>query len=118
VANEGNRARSSSAEAIEIEGIKVAPPLTKRQAHSLMSHGLLADSADTLIGAWLRVASMWAELLNRHEWTLGDSAPREGQRRVVLHRDAPPSHFVTDGSEWVCSVRKSGIRSAFHPILL
>jgi hypothetical protein len=26
--------------------------------------------------------------------------------------------FVTDGSEWVCSVRTSGIRSAFHPILL
>jgi len=61
VGNEDNHARLSGADAIEVEGITVAPPLTRDQARTLASYGLLADRTASLISAWLRVESMWAE---------------------------------------------------------
>ena len=61
MANEGKPTRSTGAEAIEVEGIKFAPPLTRNQAQTLVSYGLPADSADSLMAEWLDVESMWAE---------------------------------------------------------
>ena len=125
VANEGNHARSSGAEAIEVEGIKVAPPITSNQAQTLVSYGLLADSVDGLIAAWLRVESMWTETVDQARIDPGDIRLLEkvnGEwsfietlRHLIFVTDAwvgvgllgskvrhplgLPPHFVTNGTE-------------------
>ena len=117
--------RPSDSEAIEVEGITVAPPLTGNQAHTLASYGLLADSADSLIGAWLRVESMWAETvevarsdageIRLLEKVKGEWSFIETLRHLIFVTDAwvgvgvlgskvrhplgLPPHFVTNGAE-------------------
>ncbi len=113
VANEGNHARSSCAKAIEVEGIKVAPPLTRNQAQTLVSFGLLADTADGLMGAWLGVESMWAE-------TVQEARSDPGENRLLEKVNGEWSFietlrhliFVTDA--WVgVGVLGSNVR---HPL--
>ena len=117
--------RPSDSEAIEVEGITVAPPLTGTQAHTLASYGLLADSTDSLIGAWLRVESMWAETvevarsdpgeIRLLEKVKGEWSFVETLRHLIFVTDAwvgvgvlgskvrhslgLPPHFVTNGAE-------------------
>ena len=120
MAPEGTHTRSSGADAIEVEGIKVAPPLTRNQAQTLVSDGLLADNTDGLIGAWRRIGSMWAE-------TVEEARSDPGEIRLLEKVDGEWSFietlrhlvFVTDAwSVWACSARTSDPRSAFRPISL
>ena len=123
--NEGTHARSPAAETIEIEGIKVAPPLTRNQAQALVTYGLLADDPDELIGAWHRIESMWAETVDAArsdpgEIRLADKVNGEWSfietlRHLVFVTDAwvgvgvlgsnvrhplgLPPHFVANGHE-------------------
>jgi hypothetical protein len=72
VANEGKHARSSGAEAIVVEGIKVASPLTRNQARTLASHGLVADGTESLMRTWLRVVAFWAATVREARSSPGD----------------------------------------------
>ena len=125
MANEDKHARSSGAETIEIEGIKVAPPITRNQGRTLASNGLLADGTESLMGTWLRVVAFWADTVREARISPGDLQLTEkvnGEwsfietlRHLVFVTDTwigmavlgsevrhplgLPPHFVTNGKE-------------------
>jgi hypothetical protein len=125
VANEDKHARPSNSQALEVEGIKVAPPLTRNQARTLAFNGLLADVAENLMGAWLRAVAFWADTvrgarsspgeLQLTEKVNGEWSFIETLRHLVFVTDnwigmgvlgsearhplGLPPHFVTNGTE-------------------
>jgi hypothetical protein len=125
VANEDKHARSSGAEAIEVEGIKVAPPLTRNQGRTLASNGLLADGTESLMETWLRVVAFWTDTVREARSSPGERQLTEkvnGEwsfietlRHLVFVTDSwigmgvlgsefrhplgLPPHFVTNGKE-------------------
>ena len=125
MANEDKHAWSAGAETIEVKGIKVAPPLTRNQARTLASSGLLADGTESLMESWLRVVAFWADTvreaqsspgeLHLTEKVNGEWSFIETLRHLVFVTDSwigmgvlgsevrhplgLPPHFVTNGKE-------------------
>ena len=117
-------ARPGSADALAINGIQVAAPLTLRQGQTLAELGLLADDPAGLRMAWERVEGLWAETVTlahrelpaslnervNDEWSLSetlrhlifvtDSWIGVGVRGLEQrHPLGLPPHFVTNGRD-------------------
>lgn len=52
-------ARSGDAGLIDVDGVRVAPPMTEHQARLLLADGLLADDRDGLSRRWQRMSEVW-----------------------------------------------------------
>jgi hypothetical protein len=122
---EEDHARSEAEDALVLDGIAVAPPLTLGQARSLASAGLLAGDGRGLRASWRRLEELWAETVGLAQRQLDEAGLNErvnGEwsfletlRHLVFVSDSwigvgiqgsehrhplgLPPHFVTNGRE-------------------
>jgi len=92
--------REGASGLIEIDGTRIAPPLTAGQARSLGAFGLLADEPENMLEVWHRVVWTWAAELDAAkqdpgEARLGDRVDGEWSLVETLRH----LRFVTDG--WI-----------------
>ena len=109
----------------EVDGIKVAPPLTVKQARILLGEGLLADDREGLARVWERITYAWDQEIERvrreiredrlQERVAGEWSLVETLRHLVFVTDVwvgarvlgssrndrlgLPPHFVTNGGD-------------------
>jgi hypothetical protein len=120
---EDRHARPPGPGLVEIEGMRVAPPVTEHQGRLLAAAGLLADDVAGLQRAWLRLRQTWDGTVDRatrlgsralHDGVNGEWSFLETLRHLVFVTDAwvgagllgtayhplgVPPHFVTNGVE-------------------
>ena len=104
-------ARPPDAGAVEVAGVRVAPPVTDVQAEQLNAAGLLVDTPAGFRDAWLRTRHMWAVAIEDARTTpelLGEQANGEWSFIETLRHLL----FVTDG--WITR----GVTGSedFHPL--